>query len=123
MDNLRESLPVRVNLCNSCLLLLNAFGLLFCYAMKFEWDTGKAEVNLKKHKVAFAEASSVFADTLGITIYDPDHSKDEERYITIGHSHQGRTLLVAHTDRGDRIRIISARELTKTERKAYEEGK
>lgn len=91
--------------------------------MKFEWDTGKAEMNLKKHKVAFTEATAVFADTLGITIYDPDHSKDEERYITIGHSHLGRTLIVAHTDRGDRIRIISARELTKTERKAYEEGK
>ena len=91
--------------------------------MKFEWDTRKAEINFKKHKVAFTEAVTVFADTLGITIYDPDHSRDEERYITMGHSHQGRILIVAHTDRGGRIRIISARTLTKTEREAYEEGK
>ncbi|MBU2444353.1 MAG: BrnT family toxin [Bacteroidetes bacterium] len=91
--------------------------------MKFEWDTQKAERNFRKHKVAFTEAATVFADTLGITIYDPDHSKNEERYVTIGWSHQGRILMVAHTDRGDRIRIISARELTKKERKAYEEGK
>ncbi len=91
--------------------------------MKFEWDTRKAEINFKKHKVAFTEAVTVFADTFGITIYDPDHSRDEERYITIGHSHQGRILIVAHTDRGGRIRIISARALTKTEREAYEEGK
>ena len=91
--------------------------------MKFGWDTRKAERNFKKHKIAFTEAVTVFADTLGITIYDPDHSKDEERYITIGHSHQGRILIVAHTDRGGRIRIISARALTKTEREAYEEGK
>ena len=91
--------------------------------MKFEWDTRKAEINFKKHKVAFSEAVTVFADTLGITIYDPDHSRDEERYITIGHSHQDRILIVAHTDRGGRIRIISARALTKAEREAYEEGK
>jgi len=91
--------------------------------MKFEWDTQKAERNFRKHKVAFTEAATVFADTLGITIYDPDHSKNEERYVTIGWSHQGRILMVAHTDRGDRISIISARELTKKERKAYEEGK
>lgn len=91
--------------------------------MKFEWDTQKAEKNFGKHKIAFTEAATVFADTFGITIYDPDHSKNEERYVTIGWSHQGRILMVAHTDRGDRIRIISARELTKKERKAYEEGK
>jgi uncharacterized DUF497 family protein len=91
--------------------------------MKFEWDNKKAEINFKKHKVAFTEAATVFADTFGITIYDPDHSKDEERYITIGYSQQERLLMVAHTDRGDRIRIISARELTKTEREVYEEEK
>jgi len=91
--------------------------------MKFEWDNGKAARNFEKHRVAFTEAATVFDDTLGITIYDPDHSKDEERYIAIGRAYQGRLLMVAHTDRGDRIRIISARELTKAERKAYEERK
>ena len=91
--------------------------------MKFEWDFQKTERNFRKHKVAFTEVATVFADTLGITIYDPDHSKNEELYVTIGWSHQGRVLMVAHTDRGDRIRIISARELTKTEKEAYEERK
>ena len=91
--------------------------------MKFEWDNRKAARNFEKHRVAFAEAASVFDDTLSITIYDPDHSKDEERYIAIGRSYQGRLLMVDHTDRGDWIRIISARELTKTEREAYEERK
>ena len=91
--------------------------------MKFEWDTGKAETNFRKHNVAFTEAATVFADKLGVTIYDPDHSKDGVRYITIGHSRKGKVLMVAHTDRGDRIRIISARELTKAERGAYEEDK
>ncbi|PIP71172.1 MAG: hypothetical protein COW90_01440 [Nitrospirae bacterium CG22_combo_CG10-13_8_21_14_all_44_11] len=91
--------------------------------MKFEWDTRKAARNFEKHRVAFAEAATVFDDTLSITIYDPDHSKDEERYIAVGRSYQGRLLMVAHTDRGDWIRIISARELTKTEREAYEERK
>lgn len=91
--------------------------------MKFEWNSKKAEINFKKHKVAFNEAATVFADTLGITIHDPDHSQIEERYLTIGHSQYGRLLIVAHTDRGDLIRIISARELTRKERRAYEEGK
>lgn len=91
--------------------------------MKFEWDNRKAARNFGKHRVAFTEAATVFDDTLSITIYDPDHSKDEERYIAIGRSYQGRLLMVAHTDRGDRIRIISARELTKTEREAYEKRK
>jgi uncharacterized DUF497 family protein len=86
----------------------------------FEWDITKAETNLRKHRVAFSEASTVLRDGLGITIHDPDHSMDEDRYITIGASTAGRLLMVAHTDRGDRTRIISARELTRKEREAYE---
>ena len=89
--------------------------------MEFEWDSRKAEINLRKHGISFTEAGTVFGDELAITVPDPDHSKDEERYITIGWSNQRRLLMVSHTDRGDRIRIISARELTKAERKVYEE--
>jgi uncharacterized DUF497 family protein len=89
--------------------------------MEFEWDPRKAAKNLRKHKVAFTEAATVFSDDLSITVYDPDHSMDEDRYITIGWSHGRRLLMVAHTERGDRIRIISARELTRTEREAYEQ--
>jgi len=90
--------------------------------MRFEWDPEKAAKNLRKHKVSFTEAATVFGDDLSITVDDPDHSEQEDRYITIGRSHQGRLLMVAHTERSDMIRIISARELTSTEREAYEEG-
>ena len=86
----------------------------------FEWNPAKAKANLRKHRVGFSEAASVFCDLLGITIFDPDHSQDEDRYITIGTSRAGRLLLVAHTDRADRIRIITARELNPAERQAYE---
>ena len=89
--------------------------------MFFEWDPEKAEINFKKHKVPFTEAATVFDDDLGITIYDPDHSKTEERFITIGMSESHRLLMVSHTDRKDRIRIINGRELTRIERKDYEE--
>jgi len=89
--------------------------------MNFEWDPRKAEINLRKHGMSFAEAGSVFGDDLAITVPDPDHSKDENRYITIGWSNRRRLLMIAHTDCGERIRIISARELTRSERKAYEE--
>jgi hypothetical protein len=85
----------------------------------FEWDPSKAKTNLRKHGVSFHEAATVLRDPLGITIYDPDHSEDEDRYITIGTSGGGRFLMVAHTERGDRIRII-ARELTRAEREAHE---
>jgi uncharacterized DUF497 family protein len=88
--------------------------------IEFEWDVTKAKTNLRKHGVAFNEASTVLKDGLSITIYDPDHSVNEDRYITIGVSITGRPLMVAHTDRGDRTRIISARELTRKEREAYE---
>ena len=89
--------------------------------MEFEWDPRKAEINLRKHDVSFTEAGTVFGDELAITVPDPDHSEDEERFITIGWSNRRKLLMVSHTDRNDRIRIISARELTRNERKAYEE--
>jgi uncharacterized DUF497 family protein len=89
--------------------------------MDFEWNPRKAEINLRKHGVSFTEAGTVFGDDPAVTVPDPDHSKGEERYITIGWSNQRRLLMISHTDRDERIRIISARELTKTERKTYEE--
>jgi uncharacterized protein len=76
----------------------------------------------QRHNVSFSEAATVFSDPLSTTVPDPDHSLDEDRSITVGLSHRGRLLMVAHTERGDRIRIISARELTWTERAQYEEG-
>jgi uncharacterized protein len=90
--------------------------------MEFEWDPRKATINFRKHGVSFAEAGTVFGDDLAITVPDPDHSLDEERFITIGWSHQRRLLMVSHTDHGNSVRIISARELTKAERKEYEEA-
>ena len=89
--------------------------------MEFEWDPRKAEINLRKHGVSFTEAGTVFGDELAVTVPDPDHSEDEERLITVGWSNRRKLLIVSHTDRNDRIRIISARELTRNERKAYEE--
>jgi hypothetical protein len=82
----------------------------------------KAARNFEKHRVDFTEATSAFGDPLSITVYDPDHSVDEDRYITMGMSVGGRLLLISHTNRGNRIRIISARAATRRERKAYEEG-
>lgn len=90
--------------------------------MEFEWDEAKAEGNLRKHGVSFPEASTVFADTLALTGYDPLHSADEDRYVTMGVSADGRVLVVSHTDRGDAVRIISARAATRAERKDYEDG-
>ncbi|GIK58012.1 MAG: hypothetical protein BroJett015_36750 [Chloroflexota bacterium] len=90
--------------------------------MKFEWDTKKAEANRSKHGVAFDEAQTVFDDPLYVDFYDPDHSDDEDRYIIIGESELGRLLFVSYVERGELIRIISAREVTLKEREAYEEG-
>ncbi len=90
--------------------------------MQFEWDPAKATKNLHKHKVSFAEAATVFADDFSVTIYDPDHSEEEERYIIIGVSQNNRLLMISHTEYDDRIRLISARKLTLAEREAYEEG-
>ena len=86
----------------------------------FGWDIAKATANLRKHRVAFSKATTVLRNKLSITIHDSDHSFDEDRYITIGVSIANRRLMVSHTDRGDRTRIISARELTRKEREAYE---
>ena len=91
-------------------------------ALRFEWDPEKAKRNLEKHGVSLNEGATVFADALSITYADPDHSAEEDRYITVGHSMQGRVLIVSHTDRGDALRIISARRTTRQERKQYEEG-
>ena len=91
-------------------------------SIRFEWDPNKAAKNLQKHRVSFEEAATVFIDTLSITVADPDHSAERDRYITFGLSSRLRLLMVAHTERGERIRIISARELTRQERRDYEEG-
>jgi uncharacterized protein len=89
----------------------------------FEWDDRKAEQNLKKHGVSFDEASTVFGDTLSVTIDDPFHSVREQRCVTLGHSSKHRLLVVVHTDRSGRIRIISARPATRHERNTYEEAR
>ena len=89
--------------------------------LRFEWDRKKDAANLSKHDVAFEEAATVFGDVLSITIADPDHSESEERFILLGMSHQNRLLVVVHAERGDRIRIISARPATKNERNQYEQ--
>ncbi len=90
--------------------------------MGFEWDEEKATANLKKHGVSFEEASTVFDDPLYVDFYDPDHSYDEHCYIIIGESRQRRLLMVSYTERGDVMCLISSREVTAAERKAYEEG-
>ena len=90
--------------------------------MEFEWNRDKAEANLSKHGVSFDEAKTVFDDPLYIDFYDPDHSEDEDRYIIIGQSQEHRLLIVSYTEREDKIRLISAREATRTEKDAYEEG-
>ncbi len=90
--------------------------------MNFEWDPDKAAANAKQHKVLFAEAATAFGDPLSLTAYDPDHSVDEDRYLTLGTTSAGRILIESHTDREGRIRIINARKATRKERKAYEVG-
>lgn len=87
----------------------------------FEWDENKARQNLVKHNISFIEATTVFLDSRSITIDDPDHSQSEQRYIIIGYSNRGRLLVVVYVDRGDNIRIISARQATRYERRTYEE--
>ena len=87
---------------------------------EFQWDKEKASQNVKKHGVHFEEATTAFYDTLSITIPDKEHSVDEKRFILLGLSNQGRLLVVAHTDREDKIRLISARPATSKERKYYE---
>jgi len=88
----------------------------------FAWDANKATKNLKTHGVSFDEASTAFSDHLSLTIYDPLHSDEEDRFVLIGSSYKHRLLVVVHTEMGNEIRIISARKATKKERKQYEEN-
>lgn len=89
--------------------------------LEFEWDPRTAAANLRKHGVAFEEAVTAFADPHSITIADPDHSIDEDRFIPIGRSTVQRLLVVVHLERGERIRLISARLAARRERRTYEE--
>ena len=90
--------------------------------MNFKWDSKKADINKKKHGITFQEASSVFGDPLAITFADPDHSVNEQRHMTFGLSKYDRLLVVSHSDQEGWTRIISARLMTRQERKIYEEG-
>ena len=89
--------------------------------MRFDWDENKAVRNLSKHGVSFEEAKTVFDDPLYVDFYDPAHSDEEARYLIVGESSQRRLLIASYTERGNLIRLISAREVTRTERKVYEE--
>jgi hypothetical protein len=83
--------------------------------LAFEWDDRKAASNLAKHRVSFVEASTVFGDPRALTVHDPDHSDEEDRFVTVGFSDRGRLLMISHADREERIRIISARKATSRE--------
>ena len=87
-----------------------------------DWDPRKAAANKKKHGVSFHEAGTILEDPLGTTYPDPAHSHEEERFITIGRSALQRILVVAHADRGDAVRLISARRATRRERQFYEDN-
>jgi uncharacterized protein len=89
--------------------------------MNFEWDENKATLNMRKHSVSFDEATTIFGDPQAITFSDPAHSEEEYWFLTFGRSSDGRFIVVAHTDRDDRIRLISAREMTRKERSDYEQ--
>jgi uncharacterized DUF497 family protein len=91
-------------------------------ALRFEWDSKKALSNKRKHGITFEEASTIFGDPLSITIHDPAHSIGEDRFITVGTSANGRLIVVVHTERDDIIRIISARNATRNEKRQYEQG-
>ena len=88
---------------------------------QYEWDQDKAKINLRKHQVSFQEGATVFNDPLVATQLDPDHSRDEQRFIAIGRSVRGQVLVVVFTERGNKIRLISCRKATPRERKVYEE--
>ncbi len=91
-------------------------------ALGFSWDPRKAASNERKHGVSFEEAVTAFGDLLSITVPDPDHSADEDRFLLLGLSDQDKLLVVAHVERGDDTRIINARLATRRERTKYEEG-
>jgi uncharacterized DUF497 family protein len=90
-------------------------------ALTFEWDSRKARSNFSKHGISFEEASTIFGDSFSLTVPDPDHSITERRYITVGRAFSGNLLVVVHTDRGNNIRIISARRASRRERRFYEQ--
>lgn len=90
--------------------------------MEFEWDLAKAASNLRKHGVGFEQASSVFGDPLAVTFRNPDHSVGELRFLTFGTTRTGELLVISHTTRNKRTRLINARRATRAERKIYEEG-
>lgn len=90
--------------------------------MEFEWDPDKAAENEQKHGVSFAEAATAFGDPLSVTISDPDRSDREDRFVLLGESYAGQLVVVVHTERSQRIRIISARLATLRERRSYEEA-
>ena len=90
-------------------------------ALTFEWDEGKSKQNVRKHGVTFEEAKTVFNDPFAITITGPDHSDEEERYLDIGFSSQGKLLVVWYSERGENMRIIGCRRATPSEREIYEE--
>ncbi len=91
-------------------------------ALRFSWDSRKARANQRKHGVGFPEAATAFGDMLSLTMRDPVHSVAESRYVLVGMTARGRLVVVAHSERGDEIRIISARRASRAEREAYEEG-
>lgn len=90
--------------------------------LHFEWDTNKAKMNITIHGISFDEASTAFKDPISLTIYDPLHSNKEDRFVIIGNSYKNRLLVVIHTERADKIRIISARKANKNERRYYEKN-
>jgi uncharacterized DUF497 family protein len=90
--------------------------------VRFEWDPVKAARNLRKHGVSFLEATTAFGDPMSLTIFDPDHSEREDRFLLLGRTFSGRLVVVVHTDREDSVRVVSARMATSHERKTYEDG-
>ncbi len=91
-----------------------------CMSLRFEWDENKARQNIEKHDVSFEEAATVLGDPLSLTVTDPLHSRQEQRFVTVGESVKGELLVVVHADREEAIRIISARRATRRERRDYE---
>ena len=90
---------------------------------QFDWDNRKHAANIRKHEVTFDEASTIFSDQFGMTIYDPAHSQAEERFIEMGLSSRGNLLVISYTERGKSVRIINARTANRAEAKRYEENK
>jgi hypothetical protein len=89
----------------------------------FEWNRGKAASNVRKHGVTFEEAATIFGDVHGVMIADPDHSEDESRFLLVGRSGLRRILVVVSVERGERVRLISARRAVRKEMRIYEEGR